>query len=63
MATDLGIEDRRSREAELLSMQGFMSLAELVQMMGVSDSTVRRDLEILEEQGLIRRAHGGAVCE
>ncbi|HOD80788.1 MAG TPA: DeoR/GlpR family DNA-binding transcription regulator [Phycisphaerae bacterium] len=42
-------------------MQGFMSLAELVQMMGVSDSTVRRDLEILEEQGLIRRAHGGAV--
>lgn len=61
MATDLGIEDRRLREAELLSTQGFMSLSELVQRMGVSDSTVRRDLEVLEEQGLVRRTHGGAV--
>ena len=61
MATDLGIEDRRSREAELLSTQGFMALSELVQRLGVSESTVRRDLEILEEQGVIRRTHGGAV--
>lgn len=30
-------------------------------MTGVSESTVRRDLEILEEQGGIRRTHGGAV--
>ena len=29
--------------------------------MNVSESTIRRDLEILEEQGLIRRTHGGAV--
>ena len=61
MATELGIEDRRAREAELLSEKGFMSLSELVAHVGVSESTVRRDLEILEEQGLIRRTHGGAV--
>jgi DeoR/GlpR family transcriptional regulator of sugar metabolism len=30
-------------------------------MVAVSESTVRRDLEILEEQGVIRRTHGGAV--
>ncbi len=39
-----------------------MSLAELVQNLGVSESTIRRDLEILEEHGLIKRTHGGAVC-
>jgi DeoR/GlpR family transcriptional regulator of sugar metabolism len=29
--------------------------------LGVSESTIRRDLEVLEEQGAIRRTHGGAV--
>jgi DeoR family fructose operon transcriptional repressor len=61
VATELGIEDRRAREAEFLSQKGFMSLSELMAQVGVSESTVRRDLEILEEQGVIRRTHGGAV--
>jgi DeoR/GlpR family transcriptional regulator of sugar metabolism len=38
-----------------------MSMAELCQELGVSESTIRRDLEALEEEGLIRRTHGGAV--
>ena len=38
-----------------------MSLGELVQELSVSESTVRRDLEILEQQGIIKRTHGGAV--
>jgi DeoR family transcriptional regulator, fructose operon transcriptional repressor len=61
MATELGIEDRRAREAELLKEKGFMSLLELISHLGVSESTVRRDLEVLEEQGTVRRTHGGAV--
>ncbi|MCK4602347.1 MAG: DeoR/GlpR transcriptional regulator, partial [Phycisphaerae bacterium] len=61
MATELNIEDRREKASQLLANQGFVSLAELVQYLGVSESTVRRDLEMLEEQGLIRRTHGGAV--
>ncbi len=36
-------------------------MTELVQMLKVSESTIRRDLEILEEQGVVRRTHGGAV--
>ncbi len=39
-----------------------MSLGELVQNLGVSESTIRRDLEMLEEQGVVKRTHGGAVC-
>lgn len=38
-----------------------MSLTELVQNLCVSESTIRRDLEALEEQKVIRRTHGGAV--
>ena len=61
MAAEGTIGDRRTREAQLLSIEGFMSLADLVREVGVSESTVRRDLEVLEEQGLIKRAYGGAV--
>lgn len=61
MATEITIEDRRDKAAGLLAQQGFMSLADLVQALAVSESTIRRDLEILEEQGLVRRTHGGAV--
>ena len=38
-----------------------MSLSELMGHVEVSESTIRRDLEVLEEQGAIRRTHGGAV--
>jgi len=61
MAVETLLEDRRAKESELISVKGFVSLAELVQVFGVSESTVRRDLELLEEQGLIRRTYGGAV--
>ncbi len=61
MPAELSIEDRREKAARELSVKGFMSLGELVRVLGVSESTIRRDLEVLEEQGLIRRTHGGAV--
>jgi DeoR/GlpR family transcriptional regulator of sugar metabolism len=61
MATETGIEDRRGQISEMLSRQGFMSMTELVEAMDVSESTIRRDLEVLEEQGSARRTHGGAV--
>jgi DeoR family fructose operon transcriptional repressor len=61
MAAEGTIGDRRTREAELLSLKGFMKLAELAGEIGVSESTVRRDLEVLEEQGLLKRTYGGAV--
>ena len=58
---ELTISDRRKDSAELIARKGFMLVAELVQILGVSESTVRRDLEILEQQGSVRRIHGGAV--
>jgi DeoR/GlpR family transcriptional regulator of sugar metabolism len=33
----------------------------LSELFRVSESTIRRDLEVLDEQGVIQRAHGGAI--
>jgi DeoR/GlpR family transcriptional regulator of sugar metabolism len=37
-------------------------LSELVDATGVSESTIRRDLEFLHDSGVIRRTHGGAAA-
>lgn len=54
-------ETRRRRLLELVSRQGFATLDELVKSLGVSESTVRRDLETLDLAGSVKRTHGGAV--
>ena len=46
---------------ELLDREGTVHTAELVQALGVSSETVRKDLEELDRQGKLRRIHGGAV--
>lgn len=54
-------EERRSRLLELVRVRHFASLPELTEELGVSESTVRRDLEHLEEAGAARRIHGGVL--
>lgn len=54
-------EARRHRLVELISDRGFATLEELVEVLEVSESTVRRDLESLDLAGSIKRTHGGAV--
>jgi len=54
-----------SAERERLILQalsnGVGSLTELSEQLNVSEATVRRDLQNLEEQGKAKRVHGGAV--
>jgi DeoR family transcriptional regulator, aga operon transcriptional repressor len=47
---------------ERLSDGGTVGVAELCADLGVSAATIRRDLEQLERQRLLRRTHGGAVA-
>jgi DeoR/GlpR family transcriptional regulator of sugar metabolism len=54
-------ESRRRMLLERISRQGFATLDELVKSLGVSESTVRRDLETLDLAGVVKRTHGGAV--
>ena len=55
-------EERRQKVAELVSQRGFMPLGDLVNVIGVSESTVRRDLDFLNDAGIVRRTHGGAAA-
>jgi DeoR/GlpR family transcriptional regulator of sugar metabolism len=53
--------ERRSRLLDIIRIRGFAALDELVRELGVSESTIRRDLDALEEQGAARRTHGGVL--
>jgi DeoR/GlpR family transcriptional regulator of sugar metabolism len=53
--------ERHMRIRHLLRERLTIRVAELSEMMGVSEMTIRRDLETLERQGLIERTYGGAV--
>lgn len=52
---------RRERIQGILAANRIVSTAYLCELLGVSDATIRRDLEWLEEEGLIERTHGGAI--
>lgn len=52
-------DDRRTRLLELVRIRGFASLPDLAEELQVSESTVRRDLDFLEETGSAKRTHGG----
>lgn len=54
-------ETRRRHLLELITRQGYATLDELVKVLGVSESTIRRDLEALDLAGSIKRTHGGAI--
>jgi DeoR family transcriptional regulator, aga operon transcriptional repressor len=46
---------------ERLASDGSVSVRDLTEELGASSATVRRDLQLLEEQNLLSRSHGGAV--
>ena len=52
---------RRAEIRALLVRRGSASIAEMADTLGVSASTVRRDLDELDREGAVRRSHGGAV--
>ena len=53
------VDQRRQQLLEVVRSRGFASLPELVEELQVSESTIRRDLDHLEESGVAKRTHGG----
>src|SRR5580693_7184860 len=47
---------------ELIRARGQMTVNEVATHFAVSGDTVRRDLDLLANQGLLKRTHGGAVA-
>jgi DeoR family fructose operon transcriptional repressor len=52
---------RRERIQAFLASHRIASTTDLCDLLDVSEATVRRDLEWLEDRGLIERTHGGAI--
>ena len=55
------VQERRQRVLDLISRKGFMTLADLAEATQASESTLRRDLDHWDEQGMVKRLHGGAM--
>ena len=52
---------RQTAILEMVRRHGGVRVSQLVQEFGVSDMTIRRDLESLAERGLVDKVHGGAT--
>lgn len=53
---------RRSEIIDNLAQGRYLKVADLSRRFGVSQMSIRRDLDQLEEQGLLRRVHGGITA-
>lgn len=54
--------ERQRQILSLLSRQGRLSVAEIVELFSISEATARRDLESLASQGKALRVHGGVIA-
>lgn len=55
------MKKRETLILELLSKHGKLEVASLAEQIGVSQVTVRKDLDALESRGILRREHGYAI--
>ena len=55
------IAERHSRLKEIIAKRGMCDLDTLAAELNVSQSTVRRDVELLEHAGFLSRTHGGVI--
>ncbi|MFD1860290.1 DeoR/GlpR family DNA-binding transcription regulator [Aeromicrobium camelliae] len=60
-STPMLAAERQQRLLEELRTFGRISAAGAAEMLGTSTETIRKDLILLENRGLLRRVHGGAL--
>ena len=55
-------EERFSRILSIIEAEGSATIQELMTALDASESTVRRDLITMDENGLLTKVHGGAIA-
>lgn len=55
------VAERYEKIVGLVNERGSIRVSELSELCGVTEETIRRDLDKLEQGGRLRRSHGGAV--
>lgn len=61
MSEQLSARQRRDLIAHLIRDRAHVKVTDLMEEFGLTDTSIRRDLSILEEKGILMRVHGGAV--
>lgn len=54
-------EERRTQLVQLARSEGRVQVSLAAERFDVTPETIRRDLEVLDRQGVLRRVHGGAM--
>lgn len=57
----LTTEERREEIISIIQENGRVKVSELSERYGISEVSIRKDLELLEAEGHLSRVHGGAV--
>lgn len=55
------IEERHQTILDMINQKGRISVEEITVRFGISAESARRDLRIMEEKGLLKKTHGGAI--
>ncbi len=55
------MKNRTNKILELLTSEKRIEVSQLAEYLGVSQVTIRKDLDALEAKGIIKREHGHAV--
>lgn len=55
-------QDRQSKILSILNKQGSVTVSRLTEILSASESTVRRDLTYLANEGKLNKVHGGATA-
>ncbi|MFC5529633.1 DeoR/GlpR family DNA-binding transcription regulator [Cohnella yongneupensis] len=59
--SDVSVHDRKNKILSQLKQHGIVRVAELSPLLGVTDETIRKDLDLLSQEGKLQRTHGGAI--
>lgn len=62
-ANRMNLPPRQQNILDLVRERGYLSIEELAQQFAVTPQTIRRDINQLAEQNLLRRYHGGAAWD
>ena len=55
------IEEHHQEISDIIKENGKITITEITSKYGISDESARRDLRLLEQKGVCKRTHGGAI--
>ena len=56
-------EERFSKILSIIESEGSATMQKLMIALDASESTIRRDLNTMDENGLLTKVHGGAIAK